>query len=136
MSQWRTRRDNAATPWTNKNDSCWSETRWYILVHNKKLWMIVLGIGTKQERIPFWPPRPRIFRITRGNLLHYLIFPHSLRIFKDFETQITNTAVFAKIFIFQMWVLFAIWFIVKRKQVRIQESLWQNYKLVIFFYKF
>ena len=54
------------------------------------------------------PPRPRIFRIVSGLLLHSLIFPHSLCIFKDFRTQITNTAVFAKIFIFQKWVLFPI----------------------------
>ena len=89
-------------------------SRWCILVHNKKLWTIVLGIGTKQEQIPFLATMSgclRIFRIARGYLLHSLIFPHSLRIFKDFWTQITNTAVFAKIFIFQKWVLFPIWYV-------------------------
>ena len=29
-------------------------SRWCILVHNTKSWTIVFGIGTKQERIPFW----------------------------------------------------------------------------------
>ena len=76
--------------------------------------MIVLGIGTKQERIPFlataWCPHPCIFRIAHRYLLYSLIFPHSLHIFKDFGTQI-NTTVFMKIFIFQKWVLFPIWFV-------------------------
>ena len=57
----------------------------------------------------FWPLRLGIFRIACRYLLHSLIFPHSLRIFKDFGIQITNTTVFAKIFIFQKWVLFPIW---------------------------
>ena len=88
-------------------------SRWCILVHNKKLWTIILGTtgSPKQNKdeFLFWLPRLRIFRITRGYLLHSLIFPHSLRIFKDFGTQITNTAVFVKIFIFQKWILFPIW---------------------------
>ena len=56
-----------------------------------------------------WPPRPRIFRIACGYLLHSLIFHHSLCTFKDFGTQITDPAVFTKIFFFQKWVLFPIW---------------------------
>ena len=61
----------------------------------------MLGIGTGQELIfVYLPPRPCIFRIARGYLLHSLIFAHSLRIFKDFVMQIMNTAVFVKIFIF------------------------------------
>ena len=47
----------------------------------------------------FWPPRPHIFRIACGYLLHSLIFPHSLSIFKGFGTQIPNTTVFANIFL-------------------------------------
>ena len=85
-------------------------SRWRIFVHNKKLWTIMFGIWTKQEQIPFLATTSVQFSIMRGYLLHPLIFPHSLRIFKDFGMQITNTAVFAKIFIFQKWVLFPIWF--------------------------
>ena len=106
---------NAATPWTNTNDSCWNETRscqdaafWYrTRNHEWSFW----ELEQNKNEFLFWPPRPRIFRIARGYLLHSLISPHSLtrRIFKDFGTQITNTAVFAKIFIFQKWVLFPTW---------------------------
>ena len=113
MSQWHVRRGNAATPWTNTKDSCWNETRsyqdgvfWYITRSYERLcW----ELEQNKNKFLFWPPRPHIFRITRGYLLHSLIFPHSLRIFRDFGTQIMNTAVFAEIFIFQKWVLFAIW---------------------------
>ena len=62
-----------------------------------------------KNKFLFWPPCPCIFRIARRYLLHSLMFPHSLRIFKDFGTKITNTALFVKIFIFQKWVLFPIW---------------------------
>ena len=63
-----------------------------------------VGIRTKQEQIHFLATMYgclRILRIVRGYLLQSLIFPHSLRIYKDFGMQIMNTAVFAKIFIFQ-----------------------------------
>ena len=98
-------------------------SRWCILVHNKKLWTIILGIGTKQERIPFLATTSTNFRITLGYLLHSLIFPHSLCIFKDFGMQIRNTSVLAKIFIFQKWVLFPIW----HGKVRTIESGWKDY---------
>ena len=113
MSQWCTRNGNAATPWTNINDSCWNETRscqddaiWYITRSYERLcW----EFEQNKTELLFWKPCPRIFRIAHGYLLLSLIFPHSLRIFKDFGTQITNTAVFVKIFIFQKLVLFSIW---------------------------
>ena len=110
MSQWHARCSNAATPWMNTFDSCWNETRWCILVHNEKLWTIVLGIGTKQQEIPFLATtstyilnRAWIF-ITFFNISSFTSV-----IFKDFGMQITNTTVFAKIFIFQKWALFPIW---------------------------
>ena len=119
MSQWHARRGNAATPWTNTNNSCWNETRsyqddafWYITrSYEQSCW----ELEQNKNKFIFWPPRPLIFRMTRGYLLHCLIFPHSLHIFKDFGTQITNTAVFTKIFIFYKWVLFPIWTTVTRQ---------------------
>ena len=104
-----------ATPWTNTNDSCRNETRscqddafWYITrTYERSCW----ELEQNKNEFLFSPPHPRIFRITYEYLLHSLIFPHSLRILKDFGTQITNTAVFAKIYIFQKWVLFPIWFV-------------------------
>ena len=111
VSQWRARCVNAATPWANTNESCWNETRswqddafWYIRSYEWSCWVL----EQNKNEFLFWPPRPRIFRNARRYLLHYLIFPHSLSIFKDFGTQITNTAVFTKIFIFQKWVFFSI----------------------------
>ena len=85
-------------------------SRWSILVHNKKLWTFLFCWELEQNKneFLFWLQCLRIFRIASGYLLHSLIFPHSLRIFKDFGTQITNTAVFTKIFIFQKWVPFPI----------------------------
>ena len=52
---------NAATPWFHERirmihvgmkQDLVNLSRWCIFVHNKKLWTIVLGIGTKQEWIP------------------------------------------------------------------------------------
>ena len=93
-------------------DSCWNETRscqdeafQYVTSYERSCW----ELEQNKNKFLFWPLRPRIFRIARGYLLYSLIFPYSLRIFKDFGMQITNTAVFSKIFIFQKWVLFPIW---------------------------
>ena len=47
--------------------------------------------------------------VTHGYLFHSLIFPHSLRRIKDFEIQLTNSAVFAEIYIFLERVLFPTW---------------------------
>ena len=110
MSQWCTRRGNVATPWMNMNDSCGNETRscqddafWYIKRSYKwSCW----ELEQNKNKFLLWPPRLCIFRIACGYLLHSLIFPYSLLIFKDFGTQIMNTAVSIKIFIFQKWVLF------------------------------
>ena len=105
MSQWCARRGNAATPWTNMNNSCWNKTKscqddafWYITRSYERLcW----ELEQNKNEFLFWPQRTHIFRIARRYLLHSLIFPHSLHIFKDFGMQITNPAIFAKIFIFQ-----------------------------------
>ena len=113
MSRWCARRGNAATPWTNTKDSCWNETRscqddafsYITRSYERSCW----ELEQNKNKFLFWPPRPHIFRIEREYLLHSLIFPHSLRIFKDFGMQIRNTAVFAKIFIFHKWVLFSLW---------------------------
>ena len=95
----------------DKNNSCWNETRscqddafWYITrSYERSCW----ELEQNKDEFIFSPPRPHTFRIACGYLLHSLIFPHSLRIFKDFGMQIMNTAV--KIFIFQQWVFFPIW---------------------------
>ena len=113
MSQWCARRSNTATPWTNKNDSCWNKRRScqddsFCYITRSYEWSC-WELEQNKNKFPFWPPGPCIFRIACRYLLHSLIFPHSLRIFEDFGTQIMNTAVFVKIFIFQKQVLFPIW---------------------------
>ena len=89
--------------WTRsyQDDAFWYITRSY----ERSSW----ELEQNKNKFCFWPPRLHIFRITRGYLLHSLIFPHSLLIFKDFGTKIMNTVFFVKIFIFQKWVLFPIW---------------------------
>ena len=101
---------NAA--WTNTNDSCWNKTS---SCQDDALWYITRSyewscweLEQNKNKFLFWPP-PCLFRIARGYLLHSLIFPPSLLIFKDFGMLITNTAVCSKIFIFQKWILFPIW---------------------------
>ena len=45
----------------------------------------------------------------RGYLFQSLILPHSLHRIKDFGIQLTNSALFAEIYIFLKWVLFPTW---------------------------
>ena len=71
---------------------------WYI---TKSYEQTCWELEQNKNKFFFWPPHPRIFRIACGYLLHSLILPHSLHIFKDFGMQIMNTPVFVKIFIFQ-----------------------------------
>ena len=63
--------------------------------------MIVLGIGTKQELIPFLETASAYIYNRMRIFITYFNIPLSLRIFNDLGIQITNTAVFSKIFIFQ-----------------------------------
>ena len=92
MSQWP---GDVATPWTNTNDSCWNETRscqndaflYITRSYKRSCW----ELEQNNKEFLYWPPCPRIFRIASGYLLQSLIFPHSLRTFKDFGMQITNT---------------------------------------------
>ena len=85
------------------------------------------ALEQNKNKFYFWPLHSRIFRIAHGYLLHFLIFPHPLRMFKDFGMHITNTGVFAKIFIVQKWVLIPIWWMSHLAQIVVCITFAWNY---------
>ena len=68
-----------------------------------------VGNWNKTRTNYFFDHHDRVYLESQADIYYSLIFPYSLRIFKDFGAQITNTAVFARIIIFQKRVLFPIW---------------------------
>ena len=100
--------------------TCQDDAFWYITrSYERSCW----ELEKNKNELPFWPPRSCIFRIACRYLLHSLIFPHSLCVFKDFGMQIMSAAVFTKIFIFQKWVLFCIWDPVSIQNFRTEFSM-------------
>ena len=56
---------------------------WYITrSYERSCW----ELEQNKNKFLFWPLHSHIFWTAHGYLLHYLIFPHSLHIFKDFGT--------------------------------------------------